>query len=80
MTLSSLKPETVIVDLGYRCPALEETEVLHRGNPKQLAQCQCQWVKLRQAIDWVMGHVKEDCRMRRCWLKGAEGDAVHTAT
>jgi transposase, IS5 family len=25
----------------------------------------------------VIGRAKEDSQMRRCWLKGAEGDAVH---
>lgn len=75
--LTGVKPETVIVDLGYRGRDLEETEVLHRGKSKRLPRRQWQWVKRRQAIEPVIGHVKEDCRMRRCWLKGVEGDAMH---
>ncbi len=75
--LTGVKPETVIVDLGYRGRDLEESEVLHRGKPKRLTRRQWQWVKRRQAIEPVIGHVKEDCRMRRCWLKGVEGDALH---
>ena len=75
--LTDVRPETVIVDLGYRGRDLEETEVLHRGKSKRLPKRQWQWVKRRQAIKPVIGHVKEDCRMRRCWLKGVEGDAMH---
>lgn len=75
--LTGVMPETVIVDLGYRGRDLEESDVLHRGKPKRLTRRQWQWVKRRQAIEPVIGHVKEDCRMRRCWLKGVEGDAMH---
>ncbi len=25
----------------------------------------------------VIGHLKADHRMDRCWLKGSEGDAIH---
>ncbi len=75
--LTGVKPEAVIVDLGYRGHELDETQVLHRGKPKRLTRRQWLWVKRRQAIEPVIGHVKQDCRMRRCWLKGAEGDAMH---
>jgi len=34
-------------------------------------------VKRRQAVEPVIGHLKDDCRLRRCHLKGAEGDALH---
>ncbi|MCD2340303.1 hypothetical protein LRH25_08100, partial [Ideonella azotifigens] len=33
--------------------------------------------KRRQAIEPLIGHTKADHRMDRCWLKGAEGDALH---
>jgi len=35
------------------------------------------WVKRRQAVEPVIGHLKDYCRLRRCHLKGAEGDALH---
>ena len=34
-------------------------------------------MKRRQAVEPVIGHLKYDCRLRRCHLKGAEGDALH---
>ena len=35
------------------------------------------WLKRRQAIEPMIGHVKSDNRMDRCWLQGALGDALH---
>ena len=75
--LTQRKPKAVIVDLGYRGRTIEGVEVLHRGKPKQLTRAQRRWVKRRQAIEPVIGHVKDDCRMRRCPLKGQVGDALH---
>ena len=75
--LTQRKPKSVIVDLGYRGRSIEGVEVLHRGKPKQLTRAQWRWVKRRQAIEPVIGHVKDDCRMRRCPLKGQVGDALH---
>ncbi|WP_159089018.1 transposase, partial [Xanthomonas fragariae] len=38
---------------------------------------QWRWIKRRQAVEPVIGHLKDDCRLRRCRLKGAQGDALH---
>lgn len=75
--LSGVQPETAIVDLGFRGRQIEGVQILHRGKPKRLTRRQWQWVKRRQAIEPVIGHLKEDCRMRRCHLKGTLGDALH---
>jgi IS5 family transposase len=34
-------------------------------------------LKRRQAIEPTIGHTKHDHGMKRCWLKGSEGDALH---
>ncbi|MGF6851389.1 IS5 family transposase [Paraburkholderia sp. CI3] len=57
--------KTVLTDLGYR------------GKSKTLSNKQRRWLKRRQAIEPIIGHVKHDHGMRRCWLKGETGDAVH---
>lgn len=51
--------------------------ILHRGRSKSMTKCQRRWVRRRQAIEPVIGHLKADHRLDRCWLKGAEGDALH---
>lgn len=75
--VSGQKPKTAIVDLGYRGREIKDVQVLHRGKPKSLTRRQWAWVKRRQAIEPVIGHLKDDCRLRRCHLKGADGDALH---
>jgi IS5 family transposase len=74
-----VKPTTAIVDLGYRGvdKELAPVEVIHRGKFKSLTPRQRTWLKRRQAIEPLIGHTKADHRMDRCWLKGAEGDALH---
>lgn len=74
-----VKPTAAIVDLGYRGvdKDLAPVEVIHRGKFKSLTPKQKAWLKRRQAIEPSIGHAKADHRMDRCWLKGAEGDALH---
>ncbi|CAH0353219.1 IS5 family transposase [Aquabacterium sp. CECT 9606] len=72
-------PRTAIVDLGYRGVDAEiaPVELIHRGKSKRLTGQQRRWLKRRQAIEPVIGHVKQDHGMQRCWLKGEQGDALH---
>ena len=53
-------------------------EIVHRGKFKLLTKRQRRWLKRRQAIEPVIGHLKSDNRMDRCWLQGSIGDALHT--
>ena len=75
--LTGRQPTVAIVDLGYRGRTVEGTEILHRGKAKRLTRRQWGWIKRRQAIEPIIGHVKDDCGMRRNRLKGADGDAIH---
>jgi len=74
-----VKPHSATVDLGYRGvdKDLAPVEVIHRGKIKSLTPRQKIWLKRRQAIEPLIGHTKADHRMDRCWLQGAEGDALH---
>jgi IS5 family transposase len=71
--------KTVLTDLGYRGvdADIAPVQLIHRGKSKTLSNRQRRWLKRRQAIEPVIGHVKHDHGMRRCWLKGQTGDAVH---
>jgi len=70
--------KTVLVDLGFRGVDVEVSSVnlIHRGKHKPLTSTQRRWLKRRQAIELIIGHVKRD-RMCRCWLKGQTSDALH---
>ena len=71
------KPQTAIVDLGYRGVEVPGVEIIHRGRIKRLSAHARRLLKRRQAIEPVIGHLKDDCGLRRNWLKGAEGDVLH---
>jgi transposase, IS5 family len=73
------RPSTVLADLGFRGvdDEISSVDLIHRGKYKSLTSTQRRWLKRRQAIEPVIGHVKQDHGMRRCWLKGQTGDALH---
>lgn len=75
----SPRPKTAVVDLGYRGVDAEvaPVELIHRGKYKSLTAVQRRWLKRRQAVEPIIGHAKQDHGMRRCWLKGQTGDALH---
>jgi IS5 family transposase len=73
------EPKTVFVDLGFRGVDAEASSVnlIHRGKHNTLTRTQRRWLKRRQVIEPIIGHVKRDHGMRGCWLKGQTGDALH---
>ncbi len=73
------KPKQVFVDLGYRGVDGDnpDVEILHRGKYKSMNKLQRRGLKRRQAVEPVIGHLKADHRMDRCWLAGSMGDALH---
>ena len=72
-------PNEVFVDLGYRGVDADNpgVRIVHRGRMKTLDDEDRQRLKRRQVIEPVIGHLKSDHRMARCWLKGAAGDALN---
>ena len=79
--ISGVMPKEAYVDLGYRGKHLlpPETEfndvkVMHRNKRNKTRQ-QRKGLKQRSAIEAMIGHMKNDGKLRRNWLKGASGDA-----
>ena len=74
-----VKPHTAVVDLGFRGVDADnpDVEIIHRGKFKRLTNVQRKWLRRRSAVEPVIGHLKADHGMRRCWLKGETGDALH---
>lgn len=73
------KPTDVFVDLGYRGVDGDNPTVAikHRGKFKSLSASDKKMLKRRQAIEPIIGHLKQDHRMDRCHLKGETGDRLH---
>ena len=69
----------VFVDLGYRGVDADNPTVAvkHRGKYKSLSVSDKRMLKRRQAIEPIIGHLKQDHRMDRCHLKGEKGDRLH---
>lgn len=73
------KPQTAYVDLGYRGVDADNPEIAikHRGKYKTLTEQERKLLKRRQAIEPIIGHLKADHRMDRCYLKGEKGDRLN---
>ncbi len=69
--------KTALVDLGYRGRDVEGVTILHRGKSRSLTRVQKRLLKRRQAVEPTIGHLKDEHRMRRNFLKGAFGDALN---
>ena len=69
----------VVVDLGFRGVDADNpgAQIIHRGKFKSLRPQQKGWQRRRQAVEPVIGHLKSDHRLDRCWLQGTLGDALH---
>ena len=74
-----VKTRQAVVDLGFRGVDADNPgiEIIHRGKFKSLDKQQRRWLRRRQAVEPVIGHLKSDNAMDRCWLKGVTGDALH---
>lgn len=72
-------PHTAYVDLGYRGVDADNPDIAikHRGKAKTLTPTEWKHLKRRQAIEPIIGHLKQDHRMDRCHLKGEMGDRIH---
>jgi IS5 family transposase len=76
---NKIAPSDVFVDLGYRGVDANNPTVAikHRGKFKSLSASDKRMLKRRQAIEPIIGHLKQDHRMDRCHLKGETGDRLH---
>lgn len=82
-TITGTCPSVAICDRGYRgFKQVGDVQILIPGRPKK-SESQYQRQKAqnrfrrRAAIEPVIGHLKHDHRMARCYLKGVVGDAIN---
>ena len=76
-----VSPTQAVVDLGFRGNEVDQAnpdlEIIHRGRIKTMTRAQRRWLKRRQAVEPAIGHLNSDNPIKRCWLQGATGDALH---
>lgn len=76
--LQEKKPKAIFADRGYRGPKKVNDVTIHTPKPqtnitKQQRKQHCR----RAAIEPVIGHLKQDYRLLRNYLKGTVGDAIN---
>jgi IS5 family transposase len=76
---SGMEPEHVYCDMSYRGHDYEGECEIHVGRRRRgsIPKTLWRWMKRRAAIEPTIGHLKEERRMERCRLKGAEGDKIN---
>ncbi|WP_338844876.1 IS5 family transposase [Massilia sp. W12] len=76
--LTDTLPKEAFTDLGYRGgTAPSGVKVFHRRLKRNITARLRRDIRRRSAIEPVIGHMKNDGRLSRNWLKGADGDAFH---
>jgi transposase, IS5 family len=75
--LTGQMPKEAYVDRGYRGHKVNRLKVWMAGAKRGVTVAIKRKLKRRNAIEPVIGHLKADGRLGRCFLKGAVGDAVN---
>ena len=75
--LSGQRPERCYVDLGYRGHDVEDVVVFKARQKRGVTKSIRRELKRRNAIEPIIGHMKNDGLMHRNYLKGTQGDAIN---
>lgn len=75
--LSGVKAKCCFVDRGFRGHDVDDVEVIIAGRRRGLTRALRKALKRRNAIEPVIGHLKEDGLLDRNYLKGTTGDAMN---
>lgn len=68
-------PKQVFVDRGYRGAYLQDSQVIMTGQNRH-SKATKRWMKRRNSIEPIIGHLKSGHKMRKNWLKGHLGDCM----
>ncbi len=74
---TAVQPEQCFVDRGCRGHEVKDTKVFISGQKRGVTRSIKKALKRRSAIEPEIGHMKNDGRLDRCYLKGAVGDAIN---
>jgi IS5 family transposase len=75
--LTGLRPERCYVDLGYRGHDMTDVEVFKARQKWGVTRSIRRKLKRRNAMEPIIGHMKNDGLMHRNHLKGTDGDAIN---
>ena len=69
--------EAVFVDRGYRGHDYEGKAEVHIAGKKNISRSLKRWLKRRNAVEPIIGHLKTDNGMARNYLMGEGGDRIN---
>lgn len=75
--LTCRKPERCYVDRGYRGNGVQDVTVLISGQKRGITPTMKKELKRRSAIEPVIGHMKEDGKLGRNYLRDILGDKIN---
>ena len=75
--LTGVIPERCFVDRGYRGHGIGQTAVFISGQKRGVTPTIRKELKRRSAVEPIIGHMKEDGKLGRNWLKGSIGDKIN---
>ncbi|ABA57191.1 transposase, IS4 family [Nitrosococcus oceani ATCC 19707] len=75
--LTGQRPERCYVDLGYRGHDVDDVDVFKARQKRGVTRTIRRELKRRNAIEPIIGHMKNDGLLHRNYLKGVEGDAIN---
>lgn len=75
--LNDQKPKAVFVDKGYQGAEVPGVQVWRNGMRRGVTRRLKQDIKRRSAVEPMIGHMKNEGLLRRNWLRGSMGDALH---
>ena len=75
--LTDQKPKAVFVDKGYRGIHVDGVTIWRSGQKRGVTPSIRKAIHRRSAIEPAIGHMKNEGKLRRNWLKGSLGDALN---
>ncbi len=75
--MTGRKPDTCFVDRGYRGSGVDDIRIFIAGQKRNVPESEKRRMRRRNSGEPVIGHLKSDGKMKRCFLKGVLGDALH---
>lgn len=75
--LSGVVPERCYVDRGYRGQGVKKTSVFISGQKRGVTPTIRKELRRRSAVEPIIGHMKEDGKLGRNWLKESIGDKIN---
>ena len=75
--LTGIKVDQAFVDQGYKGHGVQDTEIFFSRQKRGVTKTLKKHIKRRQAIEPIIGHLKEDGKLGRNYLKGIKGNEIN---